>query len=439
MMAGLGRQSDDQSINIMQPDGNDPVQRATSAPIETLYRQHARQVLATLIRLLGEFELAEEALQEAFSAALQQWPESGIPDNPLGWLIRIGHRRGIDQIRRRQTSMRHKQQISLSAEPQTVDALADAQPQDIGDDQLRLLFICCHPALSLEARLALTLREMCGLTTEQVASALLQQPATVAQRIVRAKRKIREARIPYEVPDADSLPQRLPDVLRVIYLLFNEGYSASNGATIVDLNLVTTAIQLATELAQLLPQGEVFGLLALMYLHDARREARQDAAGELITLEAQDRQRWDQDSIKTGLQWLTQALSSTPTAPYTLQACIAAEHALASSAEATNWARIVLLYEALYKAQPTAVIALNHAVAVAMRDTPAEGLALLEVLGSEKAIQNYHLYHAACADLHRRAGNRPAALSAYRRALALTTQAPEQRYLSRRIAELTTN
>ncbi|MAL98063.1 MAG: RNA polymerase subunit sigma-24 [Alteromonadaceae bacterium] len=400
--------------------------------IGQLYQQHSRRVLATLIRLLGDFSLAEEAMQESFVAAVRQWPEEGMPDNPAAWLIRTGHRRGIDQIRRKQTAQQYAHLIEAPEQ-----AFFEADEQSIEDDQLRLLFTCCHPSLDMGARVALTLREMCGLTTEQVASALLQKPTTLAQRIVRAKRKIRDAAIPYEVPQAQALGERLPGVLRVIYLVFNEGYSQSGGEQVVDVSLSTEAVRLNRELARLLPQGEVFGLLALMLLHDSRRLARQDENGELITLEEQDRNRWDKDGIREGRQWLEQALALTPTGPYTLQASIAAVHARSLSAAATDWARIALLYEALYRQERSAVIALNRAVAVAMRDTPADGLRLLEALASQKEIVNYHLFHAARADLHRRAGDREAAAMAYQRALALSTQGPERRFLERRLREVT--
>lgn len=400
--------------------------------IERIYQEQSRRVLATLIRLLGDFVLAEEAMQEAFTAALHQWPGEGVPDNPAAWLIRTGQRRGIDQIRRKQTARQHAHLLE-----QPDDTLETLDEQSIEDDQLRLLFTCCHPSLSPDARIALTLREMCGLTTEQVARALLQKPATLAQRIVRAKRKIRQDRIPYEVPEARELPERLPGVLRVIYLVFNEGYSRSDGEVIVDVSLSAEAIRLAESLVGQLPEGEVFGLLSLMLLQDSRRYARQDEHGDLVTLDEQDRTLWDGDNIRSGLVWLEQALARTPAGPYTLQASIAATHAQAGVAEDTDWARIVRLYEALYRQQPSPVIALNRAVATAMRDTPADGLRLLDELASEKAIHTYHFFHAARADLYRRNGNVEQARSAYERALALSAQGPEQRFLQRRLDELT--
>lgn len=408
------------------------------ATIEQLYQRYSRRVQATLIRLLGDFSLAEEASQEAFAAALQQWPETGEPDNPLAWLIRTGYRRGIDQIRRNGTARRNAHFVAtVMATPDGMaEAMVDPDERSIEDDQLRLLFTCCHPSLTMDARVALTLREMCGLTTEQVASALLTKPTTLAQRIVRAKRKIRDAGIPYEVPESAQLPQRLPSVLQVIYLVFNEGYSRSDGGEITDVNLISEAIRLGRALADLLPHGEVFGLLALMLLHDARREARQSPSGELMTLEEQDRKRWDPERIRTGREWLERALPLTPVGFYTLQASIAEVHAQAPSAESTDWARIVRLYEALYGQQPTPILALNRAVAIAMRDTPQAGLLLLDALAEHPQMRHYHLFHAAKAELYRRSGDRYAAVQAYQQALALTSQHPEQQYLTRRLAEL---
>ena len=406
------------------------VTRASAVQIEQIYKDQSRRVLATLIRLLNDFNLAEECLQEGFIAALRQWPEAGIPDNPTGWLINIGHRRGIDQIRRNQTARRHSPPQD-TGDPESIDV----NPDPFDDDMLRLLFTCCHPALAMDTRIALTLREMCGLSTEQIARALLQQPATLAQRLVRAKRKIRDANIPYRVPDSDELPQRLPDVLRVIYLVFNEGYSRSEGEQVQDVSLAGEAIRLAESLAALLPQGEVFGLLGLMLLQHSRRDARQDATGELITLEQQDRRLWHRDEIDQGMAWLTRALPLTPVGPYTLQASIAAEHATAPSASQTNWKRIVALYDALYRQQPSAVIALNRAVAIAMRDSPAAGLQELDRL-NVRAVINFHLYHAARADLLRRTGDIDGARQAYQRALSLATQEPERRFLARQLEHL---
>lgn len=404
---------------------------ATPAQLQHIYQTHSRRVLATLIRLLNnDFSLAEECLQDAFVAALRQWPQEGVPDNPAAWLISTGHRRGIDQIRRNQTARRRAH--LLETDPPVTD---EADPTPIDDDLLRLLFTCCHPALVIDARVALTLREMCGLTTGQIARALLQQPATVAQRIVRAKRKIRDAGIPYRVPDSDELPQRLPDVLKVIYLVFNEGYSRSEGQQVLDVSLADEAIRLTEALARLLPDGEVFGLAALLYLQHSRREARQDPQGELVVLEQQDRALWHQADIRLGLDWLARALNLTPVAPYTLQASIAAEHAIASHASETNWKRIVRLYDALYRQQPSAVVALNRAVAVAMYDSPRAGLDLLEQITSRELL-NYHHFHAARADLLRRTGDIDGARLACQRALALATQEPERRFLARQLDQL---
>ncbi|WP_249975325.1 RNA polymerase sigma factor [Vreelandella olivaria] len=398
--------------------------------LDTLYRTHARRVQATLIRLLGDFELAEEAVQDAFAAAVQQWPVDGMPDNPRAWLIRTGYHCGVTQIRQRSTAQR-RAHLLLPA-----DEIPDLEPDTIQDDALRLLFTCCHPSLSMEARVALTLREMCGLTTEQVASALLMKAATVAQRIVRAKRKIRHANIPYEVPSQDELPARLPAVLQVIYLVFNEGYSRSTGSQVVDISLTQEAMRLGEELASLLPEGEVFGLLALMRLSDARRDARQDSTGELVTLEHQDRGLWHQADIRSGIAWLEQALAMTPTGYYTLQASIAAVHSQASHPGQTDWRRIVRLYDALCLRHPSPVLALNRAVAIAMKESPAAGLQLLSELEQHPQMNRYYLFHAAQADLLRRQGRHEDARLAYQQALALVNQAPEKRFLLKQLAGL---
>jgi len=403
--------------------------------IDDLYREHSRHVQATLIRLLGDFELAEEAMQDAFVAAVQQWPVNGKPDNPTAWLIRTGYHCGIDQIRQRSTA-RRRAHLLLPTELLPAEETLDLEPTTIADDALRLLFTCCHPSLSMEARIALTLREMCGLTTEQVASALLLKPTTLAQRIVRAKRKIRDAHIPYAVPTQEELPERLPDVLQVIYLVFNEGYSRSSGASVVDISLTQEAMRLGNELARLLPQGEAFGLMALMLLNDARRDARQDSDGELVTLDVQDRRLWRQEDIQTGIAWLEQALALTPAGYYTLQASIAAVHAQASRAEQTDWGRIVRLYDALCRRFPSPILALNRAVAIAMNGAPDTGLKLLDDIAHHPQISRYHLFHAAKADLLRRQGQHEAARSAYQQALLLVTLDPEKRFLNRRLSEL---
>ena len=398
--------------------------------VDCLYRDHSRRVQATLIRLLGDFELAEEAMQDAFVAAVQQWPLHGKPDNPRAWLIRTGYHCGVDQIRQRSTARRRAHLLLPTEEALDIEATA------VEDDALRLLFTCCHPSLSMEARVALTLREMCGLTTEQVASALLMKPTTLAQRIVRAKRKIRDAGIPYVVPTQDELPERLPAVLQAIYLVFNEGYSRSTGASVVDISLTREALRLGAELAQLLPQGEVFGLMALMLLNDSRRDARQNSDGELITLDAQDRCLWHQADIHSGIAWLEQALVLTPTGYYTLQASIAAVHAQASSAEQTDWGRIVRLYNALCGRFPSPILALNRAVAIAMNGAPAIGLQQLDELAHYPQLTRYHFFYAAKADLLRRQGEREAARSAYQQALLLATLEPEKRFLLGRLSEL---
>lgn len=403
--------------------------------VDDLYREHSRRVLATLIRLLGDFELAEEAMQDAFVAAVHQWPVNGKPDNPTAWLIRTGYHCGIDQIRQRSTA-RRRAHLLLPTELVATEETLDLELTAIEDDALRLLFTCCHPSLSMEARVALTLREMCALTTEQVASALLLKPTTLAQRIVRAKRKIRDAHIPYAVPTQEELPERLPDVLQVIYLVFNEGYSRSTGASVVDINLTQEAMRLGNELARLLPQGEVFGLMALMLLNDARRDARQDSDGELVTLDAQDRRLWRQEDIQAGITWLEQALALTPTGYYTLQASIAAVHAQASRAEQTDWGRIVRLYDALCRRFPSPILALNRAVAIAMNGATDTGLTLLDDIAHHPQISRYHLFHAAKADLLRRQGQLEAARSAYQQALLLVTLDPEKRFLNKRLAEL---
>lgn len=406
--------------------------RTAPSLLDGLYRMHARRVQATLIRLLGDFTLAEEALQDAFAAAVQQWPVDGVPDNPRAWLIRTGYHCGIDQMRQRSTAQRRAHLL------RPVDEALDLELDAIQDDALRLLFTCCHPSLSMEARVALTLREMSGLTTEQVASALLIKATTVAQRIVRAKRKIRDARIPYEVPPLHELPMRLPAVLQVIYLVFNEGYSRSSGTQIIDINLTQEAMRLGEELTRLLPNGEVFGLMALMQLSNARRDARQDSNGDLVTLEHQNRGLWHQEELQNGMTWLEQALALTPTGYYTLQASIAAVHSQARQPDQTDWARIVRLYDTLCRRHPSPVLALNRAVAIAMEESPAAGLQRLTELAQHPQMRRYYLFHAAQADLLRRQGKYQEARLAYQQALALVSQAPEQRFLLRQLAALDT-
>ncbi|HTS54196.1 MAG TPA: RNA polymerase sigma factor [Burkholderiales bacterium] len=401
---------------------------------ESVYRAESRRVFATLIRLLGDFDVAEEALHDAFRAALEQWPRDGVPANPRAWLVSAGRFKAIDGIRRRARF------VPIDDVAEQVDELADdSQPWDdetIEDDRLRLVFTCCHPALAPDAQVALTLREVCGLTTEEIAQAFLSTATTLAQRIVRAKAKIRDARIPYQVPTPDELPERLDSVLRVVYLVFNEGYSASSGESLTRLDLSSEAIRLGRLLVELLPEPEAIGLLALMVLQESRRAARTSAAGELILLADQDRSLWNREQIAEGSALVERALASRRFGPYALQAAIAAVHAEAPNADATDWREIVGLYDLLLRAEPSPVVELNRAVAVAMRDGPAAGLELIDAILRRGDLQDYRLAHAARADLCRRLGETAQARASYERALGLTRQEPERRFLERRLHEL---
>jgi RNA polymerase sigma-70 factor (ECF subfamily) len=403
--------------------------------VESVYRSDSRRVLATLIRQLGDFDVAEEALHDAFIAAVEQWPRDGVPDNPRAWLITTGRFKAIDSLRRRA-----RFDYSLSETADQIEAsspdLSEITDQALEDDQLRLIFTCCHPALPQEAQLALTLREVCGLTTEEIARAFLSTAPTVAQRIVRAKAKIRDARIPYQVPSRVELPDRLGSVLHVIYLVFNEGYSASRGESLTRADLSTESIRLGRLLLDLLPEPEVMGLLALMLLHESRRIARTSPDGEIILLDDQDRSLWDRGMIEEGTALVKQSLSTRRFGPYTIQASIAAVHAEAPNAASTDWPQIVALYDVLLYAHPSPVIELNRAVAVAMRDGPVAGLALIDQLLDSGQLRDYHLAHSARADLCRRLRRTSEARASYQRALELTKQEPERRFLERRLGEL---
>jgi RNA polymerase sigma-70 factor (ECF subfamily) len=404
--------------------------------VGAIYRTDSRRVLATLIRLLGDFDTAEEALHDAFVVAMEQWPSTGVPANPVTWLVSTGRFKAIDRVRRQVNLEGKRDEI---ARLMSDDALTDAPTNDdgeIGDDRLRLIFTCCHPALNADARVALTLRTVGGLTTEEIAHAFLMPAPTLAQRIVRAKKKIRQARIPYEIPSQSDLPMRLDAVLAVIYLIFNEGYSASSGATLTRSDLCTEAIRLGRLLVELTPDPEAVGLLALMLLHDSRRAARTSADSEVLVLEEQDRALWRRDQIDDGTRLAEQALRSGRFGAYALQAAIAAVHAEAETAESTDWRQIVGIYDVLLRVQPSPVVELNRAAAVAMADGPAQGLAIIDRLREGGALDGYQLAHAARADLLRRLGRREEALAAYRDALALTVLEPQRRYIERRIAEV---
>ncbi|HXW57327.1 MAG TPA: RNA polymerase sigma factor [Candidatus Cybelea sp.] len=402
--------------------------------VDAIYRSESRRVFATLIRLLRDFDLAEEAVQTAFAAALEQWPREGVPANPRAWLVSTGRFKAIDALRRgarlNSSIMESTGQLEASPDPIETD-----QPE-IEDDRLRLIFTCCHPALPPDAQVALTLREVCGLTTEEIAKAFLITPSTLAQRIVRAKAKIRETPIPYEVPTPQELPERLGAVLQVIYLVFNEGYSAAAGAEVTRADLTGEAIRLGQLLAELRPESEVIGLLSLMLLQESRRAARTSPTRELILLEDQDRSLWNQEQIAEGVALVEKALKSPRFGSYTLQAAIAAVHAEAESAAATDWGQIVALYDRLLRIQPSPVVQLNRAVAIAMRDGPEAGLTHIDAVLERGELENYYLAHSARADMYRRLGRTAEARSSYEKALALTQQEPERQFLQERIRQL---
>jgi RNA polymerase sigma-70 factor (ECF subfamily) len=406
--------------------------------VDKLYRTESRRVFATLVRLLGDFDLAEESLADAFALAVAQWPEQGVPANPRAWLVSTGRFKAIDMMRRRARFDASLTALSQKIEANRVDASPDStlDSEGIEDDRLRLIFTCCHPALSPEAQIALTLREVCGLTTEQIASAFLTTPATLAQRIVRAKAKIRDAGIPYQVPEREELPERLQTVLQVIYLVFNEGYSASSGDSVTQPHLSEEAIRLGRMMVELLPDSEVIGLLALMLLHESRREARHSSTGEIVLLDHQDRSLWDREKIDEGQQWVTQAFALQQFGPYLIQAAIAAIHANAATPEATDWGEIVGLYDLLAQVSPSPVVELNRAVAVSMREGPAVGLELVDAILTRGDLTDYHLAHATRADFCRQLGNTAEARSSYQQALELVRQEPERRFLEGRLAEL---
>jgi RNA polymerase sigma-70 factor (ECF subfamily) len=415
---------------------NDASTALAREAVEHVYRTESRRVLATLIRLLGDFDQAEEALHDAFTAALQQWPVSGIPANPRTWLVSAGRFKAIDQARRRAKHDAGRDAIVDGLELRNTPP-PDVDDESLDDDWLRLIFTCCHPALSDDARIALTLREVCDLTTEQVARAFLSTPPTIAQRIVRAKAKIRDAGIPYAIPTRADMPERLDGVLHVLYLVFNEGYAATSGDAVVRSDLTHEAIRLARLLRELLPgEGEVCGLLALMLLHDSRCKARTTPEGDLVLLADQDRRLWDHSAIEEGLELVRQALRAPRYGSYAVQAAIAALHAQAPTAEETDWAEIAGLYDVLLEIDASPVVELNRAVAVAMRDGAAAGLALVDAIVARGALEKYHLVHAARADLLARLGRRDGAVTAYERALSLVSQAPERRFIERRITEL---
>src|SRR5215467_2567898 len=417
-----------------------PVPEPLSRTIETLYRSESGRVLATLVRLLGDLDLAEEAMHEAFATALESWPQTGIPDSPRPWLIATARNKAIDVIRRRARFDGTQRDFELYSDARINEArIREASldnEEEIEDDRLRLIFTCCHPALPPEGQVALTLREICGLTTEEIARAFLVTPATLAQRIVRAKAKIRETRIPYEVPAPQESSERLNAVLQVVYLVFNEGYSAAAGAEVTRAELTGEAIRLGRLLAELQPEPEVIGLLALMLLHESRSAARTSPTGELILLENQDRALWNREQIAEGMALVEKALGSRRFGPYTLQAAIAAVHAEAESAAATDWRQIVALYNQLVRIHPSPVVHLNRAVAIAMRDGPEAGLTHIDAVLERGELANYYLAHSARAEMYRRLGRTAEARASYEKALGLTRQEPERQFLQERIRQL---
>jgi RNA polymerase sigma-70 factor, ECF subfamily len=410
--------------------------RAATIPFESIYRAESRRVLATLIRLLGDFDLAEEALHDAFVAAMEQWPRTGVPATPCAWLVSTGRFKAIDTLRRRARFDAAFAAFATRVEAAAPDAEASEACDDLADDRLRLIFTCCHPALPPDAHVALTLREVCGLTTEEIAHAFLTRPPTIAQRIVRAKAKIREARISYQVPSHVDLPPRLDAVLHVIYLVFNEGYSATSGDSLTRPDLSSEAIRLGRLLVDLLPEPEAIGLLGLMLLHDSRRAARTSPSGELILLEQQDRSLWNRQQIAEGVARVEQSLATRRIGPYSIQAAIAALHTEPADAHKTDWQQIAALYDVLMRVEPSPVIELNRAAAIAMRDGPRAGLDLIDGILARGDLTSYHLAHAARADLCRRLGRMQEAKAAYERALALARQDPERRFFQRRLREV---
>ena len=403
--------------------------------VSDLYIRESRRVYSTLVRLLGDFDLAEEAMHEAFAAALEQWQRFGMPANPRAWLVSTGRFKAIDALRRRSHS--EEMQAAIVRRVDELSSInAERAGHDIEDDRLRLVFTCCHPALAPAAQIAMTLREVCDLTTEQIAAAFLVAPAAIAQRIVRAKTKIREAKIPFEIPSVGDFPERLASVLSVVYLVFNEGYSATSGDALTRPDLSAEAIRLGRLLVELLPDPEVMGLLALMLLHESRRTARTTPEGDLVLLEDQDRTRWNREHIAEGKSLIERSLAKRRFGPYTIQAAISAVHADAPTSAATDWAQIVALYDLLLRSGPSPVVELNRAVAIAMRDGPEAGLALVDAILDRGDLREYHLAHAARADLNRRLGREREAVVAYERALELAQQEPERRFLKRRLQEL---